>query len=59
MVVLAIAAILGWQTKIALGGLAAAIGFLLTLDQQLYRSDLYLLYLDCVPLCLAGWTSGP
>ncbi len=53
MVALAAAAIVGWRTRMALAGLAAAIAFLLALDQQLYRSDLYLLLLECVLLCLA------
>jgi len=53
MAVLATAAILGWQTRMALAGLAATIAFLLAMDQQLYRSDLYLLFLECCLLCLA------
>jgi hypothetical protein len=53
MVVLAAATVVGWQTRIVLAGLAATIAFLLALDQQLYRSDLYLLFLECCLLCLA------
>src|SRR5262249_47278207 len=53
MVALAAAAMVGWHARIALGGLALAIAFLLALDQQLYRSDLYLLLLECGLLTLA------
>lgn len=53
MVALAAAALVGWQSRIALAGLAASVAFLLALDQQLYRSDLYLLFLECCLLCLA------
>jgi hypothetical protein len=54
MAVLAAAAIVGWQTRIVLAGLAATIAFPMALDQQLYRNDLYLLFLECCLLCLAG-----
>ena len=54
MVVLALAIIVGWQTRIVLAGLAANLAFLLALDQQLFRNDLYLLFLECCLLCLAG-----
>jgi hypothetical protein len=54
MVVLAVAAIVGWQTRIAFAGLAASLAFMLALDQQLYRSDLWLLFLECSLLSLAG-----
>jgi hypothetical protein len=54
MVALAAAAMVGWHARIALGGLALAIAFLLALDQQLYRSDLYLLLLECGLLSLAA-----
>jgi hypothetical protein len=51
---LAIAAIVGWHTRIALAGLAASLGFMLALDQQIYRNDLWLLFLECFLLSLAG-----
>ncbi len=54
LTVLAAAVIVGWHTRIALAGLAATMGFVLAVDQQLYRNDLYLLALECCLLGLAG-----
>jgi len=54
IVALAVAAIVGWHTRIALAGLAAMIALVLALDQQLYGNDLYLLALECFLLCFAG-----
>jgi Vitamin K-dependent gamma-carboxylase len=54
MLLLAAMAIVGWRTRMALAGLAAIFAFVLALDQQLYRNDLYLLVLECGMLCLAN-----
>jgi hypothetical protein len=54
MMLLALSATIGWWTRTALVGLAAAVAYVMCLDQQLYRNDLYLLFLELCLLALAG-----
>lgn len=49
----ALAALVGWHTRLALAGLCASVAVTLSVDQQLFSNHLYLLELLTFLLCLA------
>ena len=53
-VLVAIAFVIGWRTRVAGAVLGCLIGYSLLLDQQLYSNHLYLLFLIVVLLTISA-----